>query len=374
VQAARSALEAPGQARRVLVVDDQEEILESLRRLLIRSGHEVEVAHDGVEALARLKLGIDLVLVDAEMPGMDGFELCRRIRADAEFHDLPVMMVTGRDSKTDRLRAVEAGVNDFIGKPVDPTELRLRSASLLRIKAASDALKRVRAELELTVAQRTRDLRRALDEMVEAQRNTSAAHLDTIRRLVLAAEFKDRDTASHIERIGSYCELLGRTLNLAPQEVERLRFAGPMHDVGKIGIPDSILVKSGKLDSVEQEVMQQHTVIGAHLLHGSPSELLQMGETIAISHHERWDGAGYPEGLAGDAIPLVGRICAVADVFDALTSDRPYRAAVPNATVYEMMAAESGRHFDPAVLTAFLAQRARVEAIQWQYRRHSGLE
>jgi putative two-component system response regulator len=147
-----------------------------------------------------------------------------------------------------------------------------------------------------------------------------------------------------------------------------------MHDVGKIGIPDSILVKSGKLDSVEQEVMQQHTVIGAHLLHGSPSELLQMGETIAISHHERWDGAGYPEGLAGDAIPLVGRICAVADVFDALTSDRPYRAAVPNATVYEMMAAESGRHFDPAVLTAFLAQRARVEAIQWQYRRHSGLE
>lgn len=368
VQPGRSVPEAPGHARRVLVVDDQKETLESLRRLLLSFGHEVEVARDGVEALARLKLGIDLVLVDAEMPGMDGFELSRRIRSDAEFHDLPVMMVTGRDSRTDRLRAVEAGVNDFISKPVDPAELRLRSASLLRIKEVSDGLKRHRAELELTVAQRTRDLRRALDEMVQAQRTTYAAHLDTIRRLVLAAEFKDRDTASHIERVGRYCELLGRSLDLAPQEVERLRFASPMHDVGKIGIPDSILVLSGRLDPAEAEVMRQHTVFGAYLLHGSPSELLQMGETIAISHHERWDGAGYPEGIAGDAIPLAGRICAVADVFDALTSDRPYRAALPNDTVYDMMAAERGRHFDPAVLNAFFAQRAALEAVQQRHR------
>lgn len=366
--------EAPGPARRVLVVDDHTPSLESLRRLLIRLGHEVEVARDGVEALARLKLGVDLVLLDAEMPGMDGFELARRIRSDAETHDLPLMMVTGRDSKADRLRAVEAGVNDFIAKPVDATELGVRTASLLRFKDATDALKRHRAELELTVAQRTRDLRRALDEMVLAQRTTYTAHLDTIRRLVLAAEFKDRDTAAHIERIGSYCELLGRSLDLAPQEVERLRFASPMHDVGKIGVPDGILGKSGKLDPAEQEVMRQHTVIGAHLLHGSPSEVLQMGETIALSHHERWDGAGYPDGIAGEAIPLVGRICAVADVFDALTSDRPYRAALPGATACEMVAAETGRHFDPAVVRAFLAQRPAVEAIRRQHRPIAGLE
>jgi putative two-component system response regulator len=358
----------PGHARRVLVVDPHKENLESLQSLLISFGHEVELARDGVEALSRLKLGVDLVLADAEMHGMDGFELSRRIRSDAEFHDLPVMMVTGRDSKTDRLRAVDAGVNDFISKPVDPTELRLRSASLLRLKEATDGLKRHRAELELTVAQRTRDLRRALDEMVQTQRTTYAAHLDAVRRLALAAEFKDRDAASHIERVGRYCELLGRSLNLAPQDVERLRFASSMHDVGKIGIPGSILVLPGKLHPAEHEVMRQHTVFGAYLLHGSKSELLQMGEAIAISHHERWDGAGYPEGIAGDAIPLAGRICAVADVFDALTSDRPYRAALPNPTVYDMMAAERGRHFDPAVLDAFLAQRAAMEAVQQRHR------
>ena len=274
----------------------------------------------------------------------------------------------------ERLRAVDAGVNDFISQPVDPAELRLRSASLLRLKEATDGLKRHRAELELTVAQRTRDLRRALDEMVQTQRTTYAAHLDAVRRLALAAEFKDRDAASHIERVGRYCELLGRSLNLAPPDVERLRFASSMHDVGKIGIPGSILVLPGKLHPTEHEVMRQHTVFGAYLLHGSKSELLQMGEAIAISHHERWDGTGYPKGIAGDAIPLAGRICAVADVFDALTSDRPYRAALPNHTVYDMMAAESGQHFDPAVLDAFLAQRSAVEAVQQQYRYIAGPE
>ena len=373
-QSWRSAPELPGRVRRVLVVDAHKEILESLRRLLISFGHEVEVARDGVEALSRLKLGVDLVLVDPEMPGMDGFELFRRIRSDAEFHDLPVMMVTGRDSKTERLRAVDAGVNDFISQPVDPAELRLRSASLLRLKEATDGLKRHRAELELTVAQRTRDLRRALEEMVQTQRTTYAAHLDAVRRLALAAEFKDRDAASHIERVGRYCELLGRSLNLAPQDVERLRFASSMHDVGKIGIPGSILVLTGKLHPGEHEVMRQHTVFGAYLLHGSQSGLLQMGEAIAISHHERWDGTGYPKGSAGDAIPLAGRICAVADVFDALTSDRPYRAALPNHTAYDVMAAERGRHFDPAVLDALLAQRSAMEAVQQQYRYIAGPE
>lgn len=245
---------------------------------------------------------------------------------------------------------------------------------MLRIKEATDGLKRYRAELELTVAQRTRDLHRALDEMVQAQRTTYTAQLDTVRRLALAAEFKDRDAASHIERVGRYCEVLGGSLNLAPQDVERLRFASSMHDVGKIGIPGSLLVLPGTLHPVEHEVMRQHTVFGAYLLHGSPSELLQMGEAIAISHHERWDGTGYPEGIAGDAIPLVGRICAVADVFDALTSDRPYRAALPNHTAYDMMAAERGRHFDPAVLDAFLAQRSAMEDVQQQYRYRTGLE
>lgn len=354
--------------KRLLVVDDQEQPAQTLRRALSGFGYEVEVARDGVEALAKLRLEVDLVFLDAEMPGMDGFEVARRIRQDPEFSDLPIIMVTGLGSTGDRLRAVEAGVNDFITKPFELTELRVRSASLIKMKEAADALKRHREELEQAVSRRTAELRRALDAMVDAQRTTYAAHLDTIKRLIWAAEFRDRQTGAHIERIGSYCALLGQGLGLAPQEVELLRYAAPMHDVGKIGVPDAVLLKPGRLDETELKIMRQHTIIGARILHGSPSELLQMGEMIALSHHERWDGAGYPNGLVGEAIPLVCRICAVADVFDALTSDRPYRPALPNSTVYEMTTAERGRQFDPAVLDAFLSRRDAVEAIQQQYR------
>jgi putative two-component system response regulator len=351
---------------RVLAVDDQEDTRRVLQRALTTMGYEVEVASDGIEALAKLPLGIDLVLLDARMPGLDGFEVTRRIRADLEYSDLPIIMVTGLDSREDRLRAVEAGVNDFISKPFELTELRLRTASLLRLKEATDTLKRHRAELEQTVAKRTADLRLALDGMADAQRGTYAAHLDTIRRLVIAAEYKDRDTAAHIERIGLYSELVATRLNLPPGEIEIIRYASPMHDVGKIGIPDAVLLNPRKLDAEEWEIMKKHTAIGARILHGSLSPVLKAGEAIALSHHERWDGTGYPEGLSGEAIPLAGRICAVADVFDALTNNRHYRDALPNETVWEMIQAEKARHFDPAVLDVFLGCRDAVETIQKQ--------
>jgi len=351
---------------RVLVADDQEDVRQALTRALKALGYEVEVAADGIEALAKLPLDVDLVLLDAEMPGLDGFEVARRIRADPEYLDLPVIMVTGLDSREDRLRAVEAGVNDFIAKPFDLTELRVRCTSLLRLKAATDELKRHQVDLEQVVTKRTADLRVALGRMAEAQRSTYAAHLDTIRRLVIAAEFKDRDTAAHIERIGLYCELVAGTLKLPPGEVEIIRHASPMHDVGKIGIPDAVLLSPRTLDRDEWEIMMTHPAIGARILAGSPSPVLQAGEMIARSHHERWDGSGYPAGLSGEDIPLAGRICAVADVFDALTNNRHYRDALPNPTVWEMMQAERGRHFDPAVLDVFLDSREAVEAIQRQ--------
>jgi len=357
---------APLLAVRVLAADDQEDTRRALQRALAALGYEVEVACDGIEALAKLRLGVDLVLLDARMPGLDGFEVARRIRADPEHGDLPVIMVTGLDSREDRLRAVEAGVNDFIAKPFELTELRVRTQSLLRLKEATDALKRHRAELEQTVAKRTADLRSALEGMAEAQRSTYAAHLDTIRRLVIAAEYKDRDTAAHIERIGLYSELIATRLNLPPGDVEIIRYASPMHDVGKIGIPDAVLLNPRKLDAEQWEIMKQHTAIGARILHGSPSPVLQAGEVIALAHHERWDGSGYPAGLSGEDIPLAGRICAVADVFDALTNNRHYRDALPNETVWEMLQAEKDRHFDPAALDAFLACRDAVETIQKQ--------
>lgn len=350
-----------------MVADDDPDARRALERALRSFGHEVKVARDGVEALAKLKLDIDLVILDAAMPNMDGFEVAERIRADPDCLDLPIIMVTGLDSKADRLRAVEVGVNDFISKPFEIPELQLRSAWLLKLKEAHDAIKRHHAELERTVDKRTAALREALEEAAEAQRQTYAAHLDTIRRLVIAAEYKDRDTAAHIERIGLLSALLARGLGLSPGRVELIRHAAPMHDVGKIGVPDSVLLKPGKLDGDEWELMKQHTTIGGRILHGSPSELLQLGEKIALSHHERWDGTGYPGGTAGDEIPLEGRICAVADVFDALTSNRHYRDALPNETVYGMMEAQAECHFDPDVLEVFFRERQEVEAIRREY-------
>lgn len=351
-------------AKRVLVVDDDPGSRRALERVLRALNYQVEVAQDGVEALAKLRLNIDLVVLDAAMPHMDGFAVAEKIRGNPDWFDLPIIMITGLDRREDQLRAIEVGINDFIRKPFDITELRLRSGWLLKLKEAHDALKGHRAELERTVEERTAALRIALEDIAEAQRRTYRAHIDTIRRLVLAAEYKDFDTAMHIERIGLYCELLGRALNLAPHRVEILRYAAPMHDVGKIGVPDAILVKAGKLSPEEWKVMQQHTLIGARILSGSPSELLQVGEVIALSHHERWDGKGYPHGRRGEDIPLEGRLCAVADVFDALTTDRPYRTALPTSKALQMMRDERGKHFDPDVLDTFFQCVPQVEEIR----------
>ncbi|MEQ8329270.1 MAG: response regulator [Longimicrobiales bacterium] len=353
--------------RRILVVDDDPDIRFLHSQYLESFGYEVEAASDGIEGLAKLQLDIDLVLVDAEMPNMDGFEVARRIRTEQAHQDLPVVMVTGLARKEDRLRAYEVGINDFINKPVDPHELRLRLRWLMELKGALDAVRSYQAQLEVKVTRRTQALRSALEEMTEAKRHTYDAHLDTIRRLTLAAEYKDHDTAGHIERIGRYSEVVGRTLGYSPMELEVLLHAAPMHDVGKLGIPDKILLKPGPFDPDEREIMNTHTTIGAQILSGSSSPVIKLGETIALHHHEKWDGSGYPSGIGGEEIPLEARICAVVDFFDALTMERPYRAAVPNDKVVAMMTEQSGKHFDPRVFEAFLEVRDQIEAIQGEY-------
>jgi len=354
--------------KRILIVDDVEHNRELLESILASLGHEPETAEDGVEALAKLKLDIDLVLLDVQMPGMDGFEVARRIRQDPDVSDIPIIMVTALTSKEDHLRAVEAGANDYITKPIDKTEVRVRTASLLKMKDAQDAVKQYQAELEKKVAQRTADLRKALDGMVEAQRRTKEAHLDTIHRLAVAAELKDPTTADHIRRMSRYCGLLAKAINLAPGEVEFIIYASPMHDVGKIGTPDAILLKPAKLDDQERKVMKQHAILGGDMLSDSPSELLKAGGVIALSHHEKWDGSGYPQGLSGEGIPLSGRICAIADVFDALTSKRPYKKIISNEKSKEIMKEERGKHFAPELLDLFFDNFAEVISIQEKYR------
>ncbi|MFQ5895953.1 MAG: HD domain-containing phosphohydrolase [Nitrospinota bacterium] len=354
--------------RRILIVDDEEETREVLASILGSFAHETETARDGLEALAKLKLDIDLVLLDALMPGMDGFEVARRIREDPDSADVPIVMVTALRNKGDRIRAVEAGANDFVCKPIDVAELEVTVKSQLKMKEAQEAMKRHKAMLEEMVEKRTAVFRRSLEDMAEAQRQAFDAHLDTIHRLAVASEFKDQDTAAHIHRMGHYCTVLARGLDLSPGDVEVIFHASPMHDVGKIGIPDSILLKPGKLCPDEWEKVKEHTTIGARILSGSSSALLQAGEAIALSHHEKWDGSGYPNGLAGEDIPIWGRICAVADTFDALTTRRPYKKAFPNQKAYRILYEGRGVHFDPEIVDVLFDRLDEVVEVQKQCR------
>jgi putative two-component system response regulator len=347
---------APTPPRRILVADDEAVNLKVLAAFLRDMGHVAVLADCGAAVLQKLKPDIDLVLLDVLMPGIDGFETVRRIRRDPAYRDLPVIMVTALTGKEDRLAAVAAGANDFIAKPLDRTELKVRMDSLLRMKASQDEVKRYQASLEEMVDQRTEALRLALDNLRRMQLSIEASQRETIMRLSAAAEYKDDNTASHIKRMSAYSALLARLLGLPAHDVDVIRQASPMHDVGKMGIPDSILLKPGKLDPDEWEFMKTHTAIGRSILAGSDSELLQVAEQIAYSHHERYDGTGYPEGLAGEDIPLFGRICAVADVFDALTTARPYKEPYSNEKALAIMRAEQekGPHFDPRIFSLFL--------------------
>jgi putative two-component system response regulator len=266
----------------ILVADD-DEMIRTLHAEFVRGfGYQVEIAADGIEAIAKIGLGVDLVLTDAHMPNLDGFEVARRIRQTRTSDELPIVMVTSLEAREDRLRAYEAGINDFINKPVDHTELRLRLKWLLELKSARDQLRRHKEDLENTVQRRTRELRHALEEVTRAQREVQAGHLDTIRRLTLAAEYKDHDTAGHIERIGRYSQVVGMAMHLQPGTVDLLLHAAPMHDVGKLGIPESILLKPGPLDQDERRIMDTHTTIGAQILAGSTSPVIQMGERVAL--------------------------------------------------------------------------------------------
>lgn len=349
---------------RVLIVDDVEVNRNVLSQMIQSLGHEAEIACDGFEAIEKLKNDIDLVLLDVMMPGMDGYETTRLLRRNKDYCDIPVIIVTNLVSKADRLRAVEAGANDFIGKPVDRIELRVRMASLLKMKEAQDTIKRHKAVLEETVQHRTAALREALQAMTLAQQEAQEAHLETVRRLAIAAEYRDDDTGAHIMRVTFYTSLIVRAIKMPAEEAEIVQHASAMHDMGKIAIPDGILLKPGKLNEDEWSIMRKHPLIGARILSGSQSKLLKAAEIIASSHHEKWDGSGYPHGLTGRDIPLYGRICAVADVFDALISERPYKLPFEIERAFQILRDGSGKHFDPAMVNAFMSNTGEIVEFQ----------
>ena len=350
--------------KRILIVDDEETVRNLLYKILTSLGYEVEMAHDGFEALSKLVLDIDLVMLDVEMPGMHGYEVAQHIRSDTKFANLPIIFCTGMSSRKDRLRAVEAGGNDFIAKPLEFTEIKVRTTTLLKAKDANDQLAQYRAELEDKVADRTEELRSALERMVDAQRQLRDASLDTIHCLVAAAEFKDKNTAGHIKRMSQFSSLLASKMKLPPTSVELILNASPMHDIGKIGTPENILLKPGELSDDEIKLMRQHTIYGSKILTKSSSEIMKTGKLIALTHHEKWDGSGYPNGLKGEDIPISGRICSVADVFDALTSVRPYKEAYSNDKAFKIINNGSGTHFDPKLVEIFSESKDEIVKIQ----------
>jgi putative two-component system response regulator len=283
----------------------------------------------------------DLILVDYMMPDVDGIEFIRRFRAITGRENTPIIMVTADTERDVRHRALKAGANDFLTKPVDRMELLARARNMLALR---------RHEVEL--AGRAEWL---ADEVKKATREIRAREREVVHRLSKAAEFRDPETGAHLLRMANYSRIIAGKLGLSELRQDIILEAAPMHDIGKVGTPDHILLKPGRLDDGEMEIMRRHAEIGAQILARSDSPLLQAAAEIAWTHHEKWDGTGYPRGLAGEAIPLHGRIVAVADVFDALTSARPYKPAWEIDRATRLLRESAGGHFDPTCVDAFFA-------------------
>jgi putative two-component system response regulator len=295
----------------------------------------------------------DLVIVDYMMPDMDGLEFIRVLREMPERDAVPIVMITANDQKQLRYRALDLGANDFLTKPVDKVEFLARTRNMLQV---SDARKQL-ADRASWLA----------DEVRKATAEILARERETVFRLCKAAEYRDPETGAHILRMAHYSQLIARGLGLSISDQELLLEAAPMHDIGKVGIADKILLKPGRLDAEEFQVMKQHAIYGYELLHGSSSKVLQAGAEIARGHHEKFDGSGYPAGVAGTDIPVFSRIVAVADVFDALTSERPYKKAWTLEAAVDFLVQGSGSHFDPQCVQAFLNAWDDVMEIRGRY-------
>lgn len=295
----------------------------------------------------------DLVIADYMMPDINGLEFVHMLRELPGLDVVPVLMITANDQKSVRYRALDMGGSDYLLKPVDKVEFLARAKNMLNL---SDARKKLTDRAEWLA----KEVKKATSEIVERER-------ETVVRLCKAAEYCDPETGAHILRMAHYSQLIARCLGLPEYEQDLLLEAAPMHDIGKVGIPDKILLKPGRLDAEEFEMMKQHAIFGYELLRGSLSRVLQAGAAIARGHHEKYDGTGYPFGLKGESIPIFSRIVAVADVFDALTSERPYKKAWTLEAAVDLLLEGSGKHFDPACVQAFLDSWEDVLAIRERF-------
>ncbi len=340
----------------LLIVDDEPTNIKLLEKMLQLDGFRLITSVQDPRKVASLcnESKFDLILLDLNMPHMDGFEVMADLQQRFGPANLPpILVLTAQHDQTYRLRALRCGARDYLTKPFDRDELMARVRNLIEVHYYQKNIRQQNAILEDKVRERTQEIY-----------NT---RLQIVQRLGRAAEYRDNETGLHIIRMSEMSALLGRAAGMDTTHTEILLNASPMHDIGKIGIPDHILLKPGKFEPVEWEVMKTHTTIGADILSGDDSDILLMAREIALTHHEKWDGSGYPYGLSQEAIPLVGRIVALADVFDALTSTRPYKKAWTTEASVEYIQANSGKHFDPDLVKTFMEILPAITAIKTRY-------
>lgn len=347
----------PAVRNTVLIIDDQATSRAILEEIALNLDDNIvaESFSRPIDAVVWAATHVaDLVLIDYLMPEMDGIELTRRLRGFTGYEHVPFIMVTVNDDRKIRYDALDAGVTDFLNKPIDTRECMARCRNLLTLRRQQLILEDRRNMLEAMVQDATREIR-------ERER-------ETLIRLARAGEFRDEETGNHVIRMARYSALIAKTIGMDDDYVETIERAAPLHDIGKIGIPDNILRKPGLLTEEERALMRQHPVMGYEIIKDSPSKYLRMGALIALGHHEKFDGTGYPSGLVGDAIPLPARIVAVADVFDALTTVRPYKGAWPSEQAFAYLTKNAGAHFDRRLVDAFIGVTADALRIQHELR------
>lgn len=340
----------------VVIVDDNEINVTLLRHLVkaIADTNAITFTDSAAGLQYCLDNDPDLVVIDYMMPPPDGMTFIQAFRAHPGRKDTPLLMITANQDTEVRHRALTLGASDFLTKPVDKNEFRARATNML-------LLRKSQKQLSDRAAWLAEEVSKATNEILVRER-------ETIIRLSKAAEYRDPETGAHILRMANYSQVIGRNLGLSEADQTLLLDAAPMHDIGKVGTPDHILLKPGRLDPEEMDIMRQHAAIGYEILKGSPSPLLQKAAIIALSHHEKFDGSGYPNNLKGEDIPLDGRIVAVADVFDALTSERPYKKAWPVEDAVKFMHENSGSHFDPACIDAIFHNWDEIMDIKNRFR------
>lgn len=345
---------------KILIVDDEKANLLLMETLLQVTGYIIIKAEDGEEALNLISKDIDVILLDINMPKLDGYQVLERIRKNPETENIPVVMITGLNEQEEKLKGIKLGADEFLTKPIDKNELLTRIDNLLKRKISFDEIKKTNSILHKDIGKKSKQLKETFDAL-------KSANIEIISRLSRAADYRDDETGHHIKRISMYSEILAISFGFTEKEAEIIKYASAMHDIGKIGIPDNILMKKGKLTAEEFDLMKTHTIIGANILSGSNNQLIKMAEEIALTHHEKYDGSGYPKGIKADKIPLIGRIVAIADVFDALTTKRPYKSAYSVESAMNIILADSGKHFDPDITKYFLWRIDDILRVKDQY-------